>query len=178
MLENIQKHWWVLALRGVFALIFGILAVLSPGIVLVTLLFYFGFVAVFSGIFIIIEGIASKEGDKGLKILEGLVSIIFGILFITHPGFVISFMLYFIAFWAIMAGVFQIYNAIKLRKVIENEWFMILNGVITLVFGLIILFNVVASAEAFIMVFGFFAIISGVLMIALSFKVKSLNKVI
>ncbi|HMS64964.1 MAG TPA: DUF308 domain-containing protein [Ignavibacteria bacterium] len=152
MLETIQKHWWVLALRGILAIIFGIIAIASPGIVLVTLVFYFGFVAVFSGIFLIIEGIATKEGDRGFK------------------------MLYFIAFWAIMAGVFQIFHAIKLRKVIENEWLAILNGVITLVFGIMILFNVVAGAQALIMIFGFFAIISGVLMILLSFRVKSLNK--
>ena len=75
-----------------------------------------------------------------------------------------------------MAGVFQIFHAIKLRKVIENEWLAILNGVITLVFGIMILFNVVAGAQALIMIFGFFAIISGVLMILLSFRVKSLNK--
>ena len=69
MLETIQKHWWVLALRGILAIIFGIIAIASPGIVLVTLVFYFGFVAVFSGIFLIIEGIATKEGDRGFKIL-------------------------------------------------------------------------------------------------------------
>jgi uncharacterized membrane protein HdeD (DUF308 family) len=176
MLDNIRKHWWVLALRGVFALIFGFIAIFSPGIVFITLLFYFGFVAVLSGIVIIIEGIASKDGDKGLKIVEGLVSIVFGILFITHPGFIISFMLYVVAFWAIMSGIFQIYNAVKLRKIIENELYSILNGAVSLIFGLMILFNVVASAEALIMVFGFFAVISGMLLIALSFKVKGLNK--
>lgn len=178
MLENIQKHWWVIALRGLFVLIFGAIALMTPGIMLNTLLLYFGFVAVFSGIVIIIEGIKSKEGDKGLKIIEGLVSIVFGILFITHPVFVISFMLYFVAFWAIMAGVFQIYHALKLRKIIQNEWMLIFNGVLTVIFGLFILFNVLKSAGIFIMIFGFFSIISGLLMIVLSFKVKSLSKVI
>ena len=85
-------------------------------------------------------------------------------------------MLYVVAFWAIMSGIFQIYNAVKLRKIIENELYSILNGAVSLIFGLMILFNVVASAEALIMVFGFFAVISGLLLIALSFKVKGLNK--
>jgi len=177
MPEAIQKHWWVLTLRGILTLIFGIFAILSPGIVLLSLLFYFGFVAIFSGIFLIIEAVGNKNGGRGFKFLEAIVYILFGILFIVKPGFIISFTLYFIAFWAIMAGVFQIIHAIKLRKVIENELLYILNGVITVIFGIMILANVVAGAQALTMLFGIFAIISGILMIILSFKVKNLKKV-
>lgn len=176
MLDQIQKKWWLVLLRGIFALIFGIIAIASPGIVLVTLLFYFGFVALFSGLFLIIEGIAIKSEDRGMRILEGIVSILFGLLFIFMPGFVFSFVMYFIAFWAIIGGIMQIIYAIKLRKEISNEWLAILNGVITLIFGILVLTNILAGASALIMVFGFFAIISGILMIMLSFKVKGLKK--
>ena len=176
MLERIQKKWWLLLLRGIFALIFGFIAIFSPGMVLVTLLFYFGFVALFSGLFLVIEGIAIKSDDRGMRILEGVLSILFGLLFIFMPGFVFSFVMYFIAFWAIIGGIMQIIYAIKLRKEISNEWLAILNGVITLIFGILVLTNILAGASALIMVFGFFAIISGILMIMLSFKVKGLKK--
>ncbi|MBK8550431.1 MAG: DUF308 domain-containing protein [Ignavibacteria bacterium] len=176
MLERIQKKWWLLLLRGILALIFGFIAIFSPGMVLVTLLFYFGFVALFSGLFLVIEGIAIKSDDRGMRILEGVLSILFGLLFIFITGFVFSFVMYFIAFWAIIGGIMQIIYAIKLRKEISNEWLAILNGVITLIFGILVLTNILAGASALIMVFGFFAIISGILMIMLSFKVKGLKK--
>lgn len=176
MLERIQKNWWLLLLRGILALIFGFIAIASPGIVIVTLLLYIGILAVLSGLFMIIEGIAIKSDDRGMRILEGVISIIFGLMFILAPGFVLSFAMYFIAFWAIIGGIMQIIYAIKLRKEITNEWFAILNGVITLIFGLAVLTNIVAGASALVMVFGIFAIISGILMIVLSFKVKGLKK--
>lgn len=176
MLEQIQKKWWLLLLRGILLIIFGIIAISSPGIVLVSLLFYFGFVALFSGLFLIIEGIAVKSEDRGMRILEGILSILFGLLFIIMPGFVLSFAMYFIAFWAIIGGIMQIIYAIKLRKEITNEWLAILNGVITLIFGILVLTNILAGATTLVMVFGFFAIISGLLQIVLSFKVKGLKK--
>jgi uncharacterized membrane protein HdeD (DUF308 family) len=176
MLERIQKKWWLLLLRGILAIIFGLIALLSPGIVLVTLLFYFGFVALFSGLFLIIEGIAVKSDDRGMHILEGVISVLFGLLFIFMPGFVFSFIMYFIAFWAIIGGILQIIYAIKLRKEIPNEWLAILTGVITLIFGLLVLFNILAGAAALIMVFGIYALIAGILLIILSFKVKGLKK--
>ena len=175
MLESLQKHWWVLTLRGVLLLIFGYIALLSPGIVIVALIFYFGFLAIFSGIFLIIEGISIKDSNRGIRILEGIFYIIIGLLFLFKPGFVLTFLLYFIAFWAIIAGIFQIYYAIKLRKVIPHEWLAILNGVFTLIFGIFVLYNIFAGALAIVMVFGIYAIISGILMIVLSFRVKSLK---
>ena len=175
MLERVQKKWWLLLLRGILAIIFGIIAIMSPGIVLVTLLLYFGFVAVFSGLFLMIEGIAIKSDDRGLRILEGILSLIFGLLFIFMPGFVFSFIMYFIAFWAITGGIMQIIYAIKLRKEVTNEWLAILNGVITFIFGILVLFNILAGASALIMVFGIYALISGFLLIGLSFRVKSLK---
>lgn len=176
MLERIQKNWWLLLLRGILALILGILAVTSTGMVLVTFLLYIGILAILSGLFQIIEGIAIKSDDRGLRILEGVLSIIFGLLFLLAPGFVVSFIMYFIAFWAIIGGIMQIIYAIKLRKEINNEWFAILNGVITLIFGLYVFANIAAGALAIVFVFGIFAIISGILMIIFSFKVKGLKK--
>lgn len=175
MLETVQKKWWVLLLRGILLLIFGILALVTPGMVLATMLFYFGFIAIFSGIFVIIEGFMSSE-DKGTIILEGIFYILFGLLFLIMPGFVVSFTLYFIAFWALIAGIFMIVKAIKLRKVIQNEWLIILNGIITVILGLLIFANVFAGAEILVMVFGFYAILSGIMMMMISFKVKGLKK--
>ena len=176
MLENIQKKWWLILLRGILIIIFGAMALMMPEIFLFTLLLYFGFLAMISGIFRIIEGIAVKDGGRGLHIFEGIVSIIFGIMFIAMPQFVSDFIMYFIAFWAIIIGIIQIIYAVRLRKEINNELMAVLNGVITLIFGILVLTNVYAGAMTVIMLLGIFALISGFLMIGLSFKVKRLGK--
>ena len=175
MLARLQQKWWLLLLRGLLAIVFGFIALFMPNVVLVTLLFYFGVVALFSGIFLVIEGIAVKSDDRGLHILEGILAIIFGVLFLAMPGFVFASLMYFIAFWAIIGGIMQIIYAIKLRKEIPNEWLAILNGVITLIFGILILTNILAGGQALIMVFGIYALIWGVMLIMLSFKVKGLK---
>lgn len=177
MVERIQQKWWLLLLRGILAIIFGLIAIFSPGIVLATLLLYFGFVAVFSGLFLIIEGIAIKGDDRGLRIFEGVISLIFGLLFIFMPAFVLASIMYFIAFWAIIAGIMQIFYAIKLRKEITNEWLGILNGLITLIFGILVLYNIMAGGLAIVMIFGIYAILWGIILIGLSFKVKGMKTV-
>jgi uncharacterized membrane protein HdeD (DUF308 family) len=176
MLERIQKKWWTLLLRGILAIIFGLIALFSPGIVIGTLLLYIGFVALFGGIFLIIEGIAVKSDDRGMHILEGILSILFGIVFLWHPVFVYASIMYFIAFWAIIGGILQIIFAIKLRKEIPNEWLAILSGIITLIFGILVFMNINAGAAALVMIFGIYALIAGILLIMLSFKVKGLKK--
>ena len=80
------------------------------------------------------------------------------------------------AFWALIAGIFMIVKAIKLRKVIQNEWLIIFNGIITVILGILIFANVFAGAEILVMVFGFYAILSGIMMMMISFKVKGLKK--
>ena len=176
MLERLQKNWWLLALRGLLVLIFGLIALFMPGVAIASILLYLGVIALIAGIVILFEGFAAEKGEKGIKILEGIIYIMFGLLFLVKPGYILSFTLYFIAFWALLAGIFQIYSAIKLRKVIQNEWLLILNGIISIIFALLIFSNVVAATGAIIMVIGIYAIISGIMMIMASFRIKGLKK--
>jgi uncharacterized membrane protein HdeD (DUF308 family) len=178
MLEAIQKHWWYLLIRGILILLFGLFALFSPGAVLVSLLLYLGIVAFLGGIFTIVGSIFSKDEGKMSGILEGLLYLILGILFMWAPGFLLASIVYFIAIWALISGIMQIVYAIKLRKIIENEWIAIVGGVISIIFALILFFNVVASANALVMTLGVFAIISGILQIMLSFKIKGLKKIV
>lgn len=177
MLEQMQKKWGLLLIRGILIVIFGLIALFSPGIVLMTLLVYFGIFAVFSGLFLIIEGFGIKEEDQGMRILEGVISIFFGLLFIIMPEFVLDSVMILIALWAIIGGIMQVFHALRLRKHVANEWLEILNGIITLVFGILVLLNTRAGAQAITMFLGIFAIISGLLMIGLSFKVKKMDTV-
>lgn len=176
MIEALQKNWWTFLVRGILVLIFGLLALFSPGAVLASLLLYLGIVALLGGIFTIIGSIVSKGDGKMSGILEGIIYLIIGILFIASPVFVLASIVYFIGIWALISGVMQIIFALKLRKVIENEWIAVIGGIISIIFALVLFFNVAASANAVVMVIGVFAIISGIMQMILSFKIKGLKK--
>ncbi len=175
MIETIKKYWWILLLRGILIFVFGLLCVFIPDMVMYTLLMYFGFLSLFSGIFLLIETALNRNESLALKATEGIFYILAGILFLYRPDFVLRLTFYLIAFWSIIAGIFIIYHSFKLRKIIRNEWLHVLNGILTVGFGLMILFNAIATAEAVIFLFGIFAIISGVLMIIVSFRISSLK---
>lgn len=176
MVEALQKSWWTFLVKGILILIFGLFALFSPGAVLATLIAYLGIVAVLSGIFTIIGSIFSKSEGKISSILEGVIYLLIGILFIASPAFILTSLVYFIAIWALISGIMQIVYAMKLRKVIENEWIAILSGIISIIFALVLFFNVAASANAVIMVIGIFAIVSGIMNMMLSFKIKGLKR--
>jgi len=175
MLERLQKNWWILTIRGVLVLILGLIALFMPGLAVISILLYLGIVALIGGIVILFEGFGAEKGEKGIKILEGIIYILFGLLFLVKPGYIVSFTLYFIAFWALFAGLFQIYSAIKLRKVIQKEWLMILNGILSIVVAILIFVNLEAALGGIIILIGVYAVISGLMMIMTSFKVKSLK---
>ena len=176
MTETIKQYWWIFLLRGVMILIFGLLCVLIPDMVMYTLLMYFGFLSVFSGIVLLIETALNRTDSVALKVSEGIFYILAGILFLYRPDFVLRLTFYLIAFWSIIAGIFMISHSFKLRKIIRNEWLYVLNGILTVGFGLMILFNAIATAEAVIFLFGMFAVISGVLMVIVSFRIRSLKQ--
>lgn len=137
---------------------------------------YLGIVAALSGVFTIIGSLFSKSEGKMSGILEGVIYLLIGILFIASPAFILTSLIYFIAIWALISGIMQIVYALKLRKVIENEWLAILSGVISIIFALVLFFNVAESANAVIMVIGVFSIISGIMNMILSFKIKGLKR--
>lgn len=173
MMESLQKSWWLVTVRGVLAVLFGLLALFSPYIVIFSLITFFAFFAILSGFFILTLAFLGETDNKGLRILEGLIFLGAGIVVLLNPVSALGGIMIFIAAWAILSGLIQIIGAIKLRKVISNEWFMILNGIISILFGIVLAGNLVTGAGVMLMVFGAFAILSGIFTIILSFKIKS-----
>ena len=126
-----------MALRGVFAIVFGVLALIWPGLTLFVLIGMFGAYALVDGIFAVIAGIASYGRNERwwAALLEGIAGIILGVLTFLWPGTTALVLVYFIAAWALITGVFEIVAAIRLRKEIEGEWMMILSGILSIIFG-------------------------------------------
>lgn len=173
MLETLQKNWWLIAVRGVLAIIFGILALASPYIVIFSLITFFAFFAILSGIFILTLAFLGETDNKGLRIIEGLIFLGAGILVLFNPVSALGGIMIFIAAWAILSGIIHIIGAVKMRKVITNEWLMILNGIVSIIFGILLAGNLIQGAGVMLMVFGAFAILSGIFSIMLAFRIKT-----
>jgi uncharacterized membrane protein HdeD (DUF308 family) len=173
MVHALAKNWWLLLLRGVAAIIFGVLAFAWPGVTLLTLILFYGAFALADGVLAIIAAITGgAPGPRWWLAIVGLLGIAAGLLTFLMPGLSALVLLFFIAGWAIATGVFQIIGAIQLRREIDNEWLLILGGAISVLFGIGILMAPGAGALALLWVIGFYAIVEGIVFVALAFRLK------
>jgi uncharacterized membrane protein HdeD (DUF308 family) len=171
MLHSLATKWWALALRGLAAVIFGLLTFVLPGITLATLVLLFGVYALVDGVFNIIAFFKVASHHWAL-LIEGVIGVIVGILTFTWPAITAFVLLYLIAFWAIFTGVLEIIAGIRLRKVIANEWLLLLMGAVSLLFGLFILFAPGAGALAIVIWIGAYALVFGISLIAFAFRLR------
>jgi uncharacterized membrane protein HdeD (DUF308 family) len=171
LLDALARNWWLVLLRGLCAIVFGILTFAWPGITLVTLVLLYGGFALADGILAIAAAIMGRHSaPRWWLAVMGLFGIAAGIVTFAWPGITALVLLMFIAFWAIATGVVQIVGAIKLRKEIDNELFLILGGILSVVFGIVMLAQPGAGALALVLVIGGYAIVYGVLLIAFSLR--------
>jgi len=179
MLNLMTQNWWAIAMRGLVAVLFGIAAFMWPGITLWVLVALFGAYALFNGIFTVIEAFSrdvSRERFRPL-LFEGVIGGAIGVVtLIIGPWLTAMGLIYLIAFWAIMTGVFEIITAIRLRHEIRGEWLMALIAILSMAFGLLLVSFPVTGALSVILIIGAFAFASGALMIALAFKLRSLRR--
>jgi uncharacterized membrane protein HdeD (DUF308 family) len=174
MLEALKGGWWLLVLRGVCAVLFGVLTFLWPGITLAILVFLFGVYALVNGIFTLGLAIRAPKGMRGIGTLWvlGLLGVVAGVLTFFYPGITTLSLLWVIAAWAIVTGVIEIAAAVKLRRQLSNEWFLILSGSLSVLFGLLIMVMPGAGALSILWLIGTYAILFGVLLLMLAFKIR------
>ena len=173
MLQLLALRWWALALRGVIAVLFGLLTFFIPGVTLISLVLLFGFYAILDGIFDIVSAMKAP-GHHWPLLVEGIVGIVAGIVTFMWPGITAMFLLYLIAFWAILTGVLEIVAGIRLREVIANEMLLILMGVISTLFGILIIIFPGAGALAIIIWIGAYAVVFGIISFAASTSIVCL----
>jgi uncharacterized membrane protein HdeD (DUF308 family) len=174
MLHDLARNWWLLLLRGIAGIIFGVLAFLWPGLTLLTLIILYGAYALTGGVFAIAAAFmgGGEAGHRWWLAVMGLCGIVAGLLAFIWPGLTALVLLFFIAGWAVATGVMEIIGAIKLRKEIDNEWMLILSGVLSVLFGVAIAIMPGAGALALVWVIGAYAIVSGVLYCVLAFELR------
>ena len=177
MIETLKRHWWVPVIRGIAAIVFGFIAFVYPGITIATLVLFFGAWVLIDGIFRVIGAIGhhASDPDWGWHIVIGIVGIIVGLLTFHAPQITALALIIYIAAWALMIGATEIAFAIKVRREIKGEWFLILMGLASIVFAILLLWNPIAGAAAVIWLIAWYAVVLGILAIFFGFRLKALK---
>jgi uncharacterized membrane protein HdeD (DUF308 family) len=176
LLETLKRHWWVPVLRGVVAIIFGMMAFVYPGLTVAVLVTLFGAWVLVDGIFRVIGAIGHRSSDEewGFDLIIGILGIIIGFLTFHAPAITALALVIYIAAWTLMIGATEIAVAIKLRREIKGEWLLILMGLASIIFAVLLLWNPIPGALALVWLIGSYAIVFGVLGIIFGFRLRSL----
>ena len=174
---GVGRNWWALVLRGILAVIFGILIIVSPGIALTSLILVLGAYFLVDGIFAVAGALAHRDHYHPwwLTLVEGIIGIIAGIAAFVYPGLTALTLLYVLAVWAILTGIFEVVAAVQLRKVVQGEWLLAVSGVLSVLFGILLIVFPGTGILALLTVLAAYAIIFGVLLIVLGFRMRGMT---
>lgn len=178
MVNVLARNWALVALRGAVALLFGVFAIARPGVTLSALVVLFGAFALVDGSFAVWSALFHRRGEQhwGALLLGGITGIVIGIGTFAMPAITAIGLLYLIAAWAIVRGVMEISMAIQLRKVVTGEWLLALAGVLSVLFGAFLVAYPGAGALAVMLWIGVWAIVVGVVVLALAFRLRKWNE--
>ena len=176
MVNTLAQNWWTLVLRGVAAVIFGILAYVWPGITFTVLVLFFGAYALWDGVFALLAAFRTQAERRWPLVLEGLVGIAAGVLTFIWPGAATLALLLIIGAWAFVTGIFEIVAAIRLREEIEGEWLLLISGLLSVLFGIALAIWPAAGLVAVTWLIGAYSIVFGILLIVLGFRLRNWGK--
>lgn len=175
--QRLGSKWTWFLFRGIVAILFGIAALAMPGLTLATLTLLWGAYALVEGVVSLVTAFQAR--DTGLPlwplILGGIAGIGAGIVTFVWPGLTVLTLLTLIACWAVVMGIFQIIAAIRLRREIQGEWWLVLSGVLSVLFGVAMFARPGAGALAVISLIAGFSIVFGVMLIAVSLRIRKLK---
>ena len=177
-LDALTERWWLLVVRGVAAILFGVLALATPAIGALALIVFWGVYAIANGVLELL--FAASAGRAGMRfgwyLLEGIVSIAAGVLAFVYPAMTGLVLLYIIASWAIITGAIEIGAAIELRRIVQHEWLLALAGVMSIAFGVVLFVSPIAGALAVVWLIAAYATVFGGLLIALGIRLYQLRR--
>ncbi len=177
---NLTQSWWLVVLRGMTAILFGLTAFLWPGLTIFFLVVLFGIYALVDGFIAFAAGL-SHTGDSPrwwVFLLEGLVGISVGVIALVWPEVTILAILAMIATWAIITGILEIAAAIRLRRTIKNEWVLALGGILSIALGIGLILQPLAGSLVIVWTIGAYALIFGVLWVFLGLRLRNLYRIV
>ncbi len=173
LVGRIARNWGLILVRGLAALVFGILCFVWPAISLLALVLLYGAYAIVDGIGAIVWGSRSRWW---LMVAVGVVSVLSGLIAFFWPGITALALLYVIAAWAIVRGVAELVAAFQLRRRISNEWMLVLGGLISILFGVVMALFPGAGALSMIWLIGAFAVVFGIFAVSLALRLRSFQE--
>jgi uncharacterized membrane protein HdeD (DUF308 family) len=179
LLATLAENWWLLLLRGLFAIAFGVIAFLWPGITLVALTYLWGAYAIADGVTAIWAAFNLSGADSGSRWwlgVTGVIGIAAGIVAFVYTGMTALVLLMFIAVWAIVIGALELYAAGQLWKVIDNGWWLVFGGLISIAFGVVLIGWPSTGALALIWTIAWYAVFFGCMLIGFSFELKKCKR--
>jgi uncharacterized membrane protein HdeD (DUF308 family) len=174
MIHELAKYWWMVVLRGVLAVLFALTAFIWPTITLAILVIFLGAYLLIDGIFALLHGFRIMKTDRSWWgfVLLGLAGIAAGLVALFMPGITTLFLVTLVALWSIATGILEIIIAIRLRKEITGEWMLILAGVFSLIFGILLLMQPVAGVVVIAWWLGAYALFLGIFLLSVGFRLR------
>jgi uncharacterized membrane protein HdeD (DUF308 family) len=174
MIMVLARNWWVLALRGLASIVFGLAAFVLPGVTLAVMVLLFGAYALIEGILAIVAGIRAAERHERWwpMVLEGVAGVLAGVLTFVWPAITAVILLYLIAFWALTTGILKIVSAVRVRRHVSGEWLHGLNGLVSVLFGLVLLIVPGLGLLVIVWWIAAYAVVRGVLATVLAFRLR------
>lgn len=180
VIRGIAGLWWLLLLRGVLLIAVGGYALFTPGVTLMAYAFILGIFVLTDGLLAILAGLLGWVETRWWAILRGVIGIAAGLFVVAHPALVgviaVTTIVILLAIQSIIGGGMEIAAAISERKKIEGEWWLVASGVLSIVFGGILLASPLLAGAMLIRVLGVFAILAGVTIIVAAFRLHSFGK--
>jgi len=171
MKSILARNWWVLALRSLIAVIFGLAVIIWPNIALTVIVLFFGIYALVAGICAIVVGVFFWP-----LLLEGLTEVVISVLVFRWTGITTLVFLYLIAAWALVTGIWEIVAGFFMRIIIERAWILVLNGILSLLLGVFLVIFPMLGAHVLLWLIGACAILFGILLFVLALRLRKLGK--
>jgi len=172
------RNWWATVLRGLIALVFGIIILAWPAATILVLIVVFGVFALVDGLFNLVFGImaASKKEKWGLLLASGILGILIGVIVLARPGVALVALYYLLAIWLIASGVVEIAAAFELDAPTAAKALLGVFGLISIVIGVLLVVYPISGIETVVLLIGIYAIAVGILRIILGFLIRSWAK--
>jgi uncharacterized membrane protein HdeD (DUF308 family) len=175
METRLFNSWSLLAINGVIAILFGVMALFIPGTLLLTLVTYFGIVILLLGISMLVGVILNIKNDLpyGVDLVESIIILAIGVLFTFYTKTSLEVFVIVIGSWALLIGAGQLFFAFKINPELSSKNTLLVNGAISLIFGFILFFNPFEAAAFLLVISGILSLVMGTILIVIALKMKN-----
>lgn len=173
LLGHLSRNWWLVVLRGVAAVVFGLLALLWPGLTLVALAVVFGAYALVDAGAVGYAAYRAERGTRAPLVVQSLLALSLGLVALLWPLAAVVALVFVVGAWAVVTGIGEIVTAVRLRAQISSEWLLIFVGALSVIFGLLLWFWPLQGAQALVFVVGIYAVVFGVVLAVAGFRLRS-----